>query len=162
DARVRAPRRADARPRQRLHREPRGPRRRSVAADPVLGPGLPRSPEMKINVKTARASLRRLGATGVIGLGVMVACVPFYLSSVRPAGPRAAGAPRRRRGGAVALQHSYGLGPARLGPRALLPGVPRHGPAARRARAPLRPRARRAPRPLARRIPPRAARHRPR
>jgi len=40
---------------------------------------------MKIGVKTLQASLRRLGAPGVVGLGVMFACLPFYLSSVRPA-----------------------------------------------------------------------------
>lgn len=40
---------------------------------------------MKISVKTARASLRRLGAAGVVGIGVTAACLPFYFSSVRPA-----------------------------------------------------------------------------
>lgn len=40
---------------------------------------------MKITMNTLRASLRRLGAPGVVGLGVMLACLPFYLSSVRPA-----------------------------------------------------------------------------
>jgi hypothetical protein len=40
---------------------------------------------MKITVKTVQGSLRRLGAPGVVGLGVMVACLTFYLSSVRPA-----------------------------------------------------------------------------
>jgi hypothetical protein len=40
---------------------------------------------MKISMKTVQASLRRLGVPGVVGLGVMFACLPFYLSSVRPA-----------------------------------------------------------------------------
>ncbi len=40
---------------------------------------------MKISVNAARATLRRLGAAGVVGVGVMAACLPLYLSSVRPA-----------------------------------------------------------------------------
>jgi len=40
---------------------------------------------MKIGVKTLRKSLRRLGLAGVLGAGVLLACLPFYFSSVRPA-----------------------------------------------------------------------------
>jgi hypothetical protein len=40
---------------------------------------------MKISVKAAQRTLRRLGAAGVVGIGVTFACLPFYFSSVRPA-----------------------------------------------------------------------------
>jgi hypothetical protein len=40
---------------------------------------------VNISVKKIKAHLRGLGATGVVGMGVLFACLPFYLSSVRPA-----------------------------------------------------------------------------
>ena len=36
-------------------------------------------------MKKIRLWLRTLGPAGVIGAGVLFSCVPFYLSSVRPA-----------------------------------------------------------------------------
>jgi hypothetical protein len=40
---------------------------------------------MNISPKKIQAWLRSLGAAGVVGTGVLFACLPFYLSSVRPA-----------------------------------------------------------------------------
>jgi hypothetical protein len=40
---------------------------------------------MNLSPKKIQASLRTLGAAGVVGIGVLFACLPFYLSSVRPA-----------------------------------------------------------------------------
>jgi hypothetical protein len=40
---------------------------------------------MNINRNKIQAWLRSLGATGVVGIGVLFACLPFYISSVRPA-----------------------------------------------------------------------------
>jgi len=40
---------------------------------------------MKMSMNTLRASMRRLGPPGVVGVGVLFACLPFYFSSLRPA-----------------------------------------------------------------------------
>jgi len=40
---------------------------------------------MKRRMRKIRSSLRALGAAGVLGVGVLFACLPFYLTSVRPA-----------------------------------------------------------------------------
>jgi hypothetical protein len=36
-------------------------------------------------VKRAQEWLHALGSAGVLGVGVLIFCVPFYLSSIRPA-----------------------------------------------------------------------------
>jgi hypothetical protein len=40
---------------------------------------------MTSHIKRVRAGLRAVGAAGVVGIGVLLACATFYLSSVRPA-----------------------------------------------------------------------------
>src|SRR6266850_2481855 len=82
DVRLHAAPRRRERARRRAHREPPGAARGSAASDPVLRAGIIPEPAMRWRLQLL---LRRLGTSGVVGIGVLVACAGFWGSALAPA-----------------------------------------------------------------------------
>src|SRR5216110_1543500 len=80
---VRVPATAGRRPgaRRSPSRQPPGAARGSAAADPVRRAGGDQGPAMKARLEML---LRRLGAAGVLGIGVLLACAGFYVTALAP------------------------------------------------------------------------------
>src|SRR5207302_1772585 len=68
--------------------QPPGAARGSAAADPVRRAGGDQGPAMKARLEML---LRRLGAAGVLGIGVLLACAGFYGTALAPMEHEASG-----------------------------------------------------------------------
>src|SRR5262249_29888226 len=81
DVQLRAPAGRRALARRRATRDPPGAAPRPAAPGAVLDPGFDPGGAMKARLETL---LRRLGAMGIAGIGVLLACGAFYFSTLAP------------------------------------------------------------------------------